>query len=754
MAQCIPKGITTNPDNSDWSSSVYDQPYKKNTGANLFDWRTNGISVNIPNIPAYNNTLLTSPFFFGTNASHLNGIIAFPDNNGAKNDFNPKDGWELIQRDFGYKSDHSVETPAYLAAPYFILYNKYTGTLRVLGYLSSSNGDFPIVNVKLSMKDAQGNGNVTGLLNYYNKVALPLDQSTPIWYATTPAALPFATNQAFFADFKIAYDPCTCNSNSKIVVSFEKVQDMDVELYGRLIATSTPIDQFDATHSSIDFSQYLTSVYNNPTDYQVSAGILTYKDIQTFKDDYNKLADDSVLPSFLKEGLDILSKAFSLGEVFAPEPLKKGLEAGSILSDFLSGRFGSESTSLPAVIKGEVSLKGHVINKSEQWGAGTTLANPGSAGSENAPADCCSTQPYYPLYNEVLGVFNLLYTPQVSAKEFSWGFGGVVTHSYEYHLSSPLQYTFNPAVKVNLANSHIYGSFEINEDPSTEGKNVFKRYTTNNISKFTSPLVPIESLSSFSVGYSGPSAGLENLTLSLTLDLEFQDLNKNGTPNKALYVITYPVTRSSLTNAIGIDPGYSEYITIGSTNYTSSTISAAWKDITITGNLTATAGTTININAGGNVILVAGSSVGPGISLQGGVYPITVNTSVIPQSSASVTSFCNSATYKANSVAETKKVNNPASSNLFAQEKLHETIAYPNPAQNIVNFQYYVEEASYVRLSILDLTGREITTVVDEFQEAGEYDLSVETTGLTNGVYVYTLETSQGKESKRLLIMK
>jgi len=131
-----------------------------------------------------------------------------------------------------------------------------------------------------------------------------------------------------------------------------------------------------------------------------------------------------------------------------------------------------------------------------------------------------------------------------------------------------------------------------------------------------------------------------------------------------------------------------------------------------------------------------------------------VNTTLSPQTSAQVSSFCSGSLYKANTVAEAKKINDLSSSNLLTKEKPHETIAYPNPAQNKVNFQYYVEEASYVKLAILDLTGREITTVVDEFQETGAYDRAVEITGLSNGVYIYTFETSIGKESKRLMILK
>jgi hypothetical protein len=40
------------------------------------------------------------------------------------------------------------------------------------------------------------------------------------------------------------------------------------------------------------------------------------------------------------------------------------------------------------------------------------------------------------------------------------------------------------------------------------------------------------------------------------------------------------------------------------------------------------------------------------------------------------------------------------------------------------------------------------------YQEAGPYEFAYDASNLPAGVYIYTLETSKGKETKRLVVMK
>lgn len=664
VAQNCYLGITTNPDNTIWNNPPYNTLYKQNTGPNKFDWRQPIYNFSLPFSATYNNIpshQLLSPFFFGAEAPYLSSIIAFPDNGGVLNDFNPEDGWELIRKDFGFKADGTTNTSESLAGPYLILYNKYTGTLRVFGWLASANGDFPTINVRLGLKHIAGQNDVTGLFSYYNQLALPMDKPSTIIHATTPASFPPVPEWPFFADFKVAYDPCTCNIASNLIVSMEKVQQMDVTLYGRVLATSTPVNLvpdslLSTTKSKYNFKNYLTSVYDQEnSDKSITAGMLTYGTINQMISDYKLSAEATSSSDFFKEGFDILGKALSVASIFGPEGkegLKRGLEAASTLSDFLSGRFGSETTTLPSVIQGEMSLTGHVVNKSDQH-YDYPIANPGSLGSDNAP-ECCSANPYYPMYNEVLGVFALTETPIANVRVHPFIFAnphnpGISHATFEVIVQTP-KYIFNPATRINLANSRLYTSIELEIGGNINGgKDIFRRYTTDGKTVYSSPSVPIESQQLLSMGYDIDYRfmGTGKLKLSVMLDLEFYDLNKKGIPNRSVMVLTYPLKISSITDynlTLGNSIA-SGFLTIGQTNFTSSQVISSWYDITITGNLTASTGTTVTINAGGNIIVQPGVSVGAGVILKSGAYPISIDQALRPQSTAQVSSFCSSSNY-------------------------------------------------------------------------------------------------------------
>lgn len=54
-------------------------------------------------------------------------------------DFHPEDGWELLHRHLGFEMDNTTlveQTTDNRLGPYFILYNRYTGIIRVLASLN------------------------------------------------------------------------------------------------------------------------------------------------------------------------------------------------------------------------------------------------------------------------------------------------------------------------------------------------------------------------------------------------------------------------------------------------------------------------------------------------------------------------------------------------------------------------------------------------------------------------------------------
>lgn len=79
---------------------------------------------------------------------------------------------------------------------------------------------------------------------------------------------------------------------------------------------------------------------------------------------------------------------------------------------------------------------------------------------------------------------------------------------------------------------------------------------------------------------------------------------------------------------------------------------------------------------------------------------------------------------------------------------------YPNPFNPVTTIQYEVATESRIRLKLYDITGREITTLVDEVKPAGEYRVSFDASGLPSGVYIYRIEADKFNESKKLILLR
>jgi photosystem II stability/assembly factor-like uncharacterized protein len=85
---------------------------------------------------------------------------------------------------------------------------------------------------------------------------------------------------------------------------------------------------------------------------------------------------------------------------------------------------------------------------------------------------------------------------------------------------------------------------------------------------------------------------------------------------------------------------------------------------------------------------------------------------------------------------------------------------YPNPFNPATTISYSLpgEESLQVNLKIYDMIGNEITALVNEEKQPGNYKVNFNASGLSSGVYFYTLNIS-GKEnnyssSKKMIVLK
>ncbi|MBS1494243.1 MAG: T9SS type A sorting domain-containing protein [Bacteroidetes bacterium] len=79
---------------------------------------------------------------------------------------------------------------------------------------------------------------------------------------------------------------------------------------------------------------------------------------------------------------------------------------------------------------------------------------------------------------------------------------------------------------------------------------------------------------------------------------------------------------------------------------------------------------------------------------------------------------------------------------------------YPNPYNPSTKINYELRITNYVTLKVFDLSGKEVETLVNKKQIAGSYSIDFNASYLSSGVYFYTLQTENYKETKKMLLIK
>ena len=79
---------------------------------------------------------------------------------------------------------------------------------------------------------------------------------------------------------------------------------------------------------------------------------------------------------------------------------------------------------------------------------------------------------------------------------------------------------------------------------------------------------------------------------------------------------------------------------------------------------------------------------------------------------------------------------------------------YPNPFNPSTVIQYQIPLAGKVTLKIYDILGREVRTLVNEFQQNGSYSITFNALHLSSGVYFYRIQAGSFIETKKMLLLK
>lgn len=79
---------------------------------------------------------------------------------------------------------------------------------------------------------------------------------------------------------------------------------------------------------------------------------------------------------------------------------------------------------------------------------------------------------------------------------------------------------------------------------------------------------------------------------------------------------------------------------------------------------------------------------------------------------------------------------------------------YPNPFNQSTMFNVQCPIGGDVSVKVFDVTGKEITTLVNEYFQPGTYQVRFDAAGLTSGIYFYTFEANGFRTTRKCILLK
>jgi hypothetical protein len=79
---------------------------------------------------------------------------------------------------------------------------------------------------------------------------------------------------------------------------------------------------------------------------------------------------------------------------------------------------------------------------------------------------------------------------------------------------------------------------------------------------------------------------------------------------------------------------------------------------------------------------------------------------------------------------------------------------YPNPFNPSTTINYAIQRPGMVILKMYNIVGQEIQTLVNEYQAAGNYQVTVNAQNLSSGVYFYRLQSNSTLLMRKMILLR
>ena len=89
-----------------------------------------------------------------------------------------------------------------------------------------------------------------------------------------------------------------------------------------------------------------------------------------------------------------------------------------------------------------------------------------------------------------------------------------------------------------------------------------------------------------------------------------------------------------------------------------------------------------------------------------------------------------------------------------APKKFELSQNYPNPFNPNTTIRFSLPEAGNVKLTLFNILGQEIKTLVNEFKESGVHTINFDASELNSGMYIYKIEAANFVQTRKMTLVK
>ena len=728
-------------------------------------------------------------------------------NGGTKSDFLWSEGWELLKHNFGYQANGQAISNQNEAIdyPYMMLYNRYKGIVRVFIYNNAVAGS----NNRLVITLSQSGERTHALFGTKGRALGTQAKSS---YQVIAQLL---RNRWSYADFVMGYDPCTPLREGDLRVTFAEQLHAGVSLAGRSVSVELPASQDQIFSEGFLYGD--VSVDN--------VGMMVLPTIDKLTDvEYTNVATGEVVTPDSKENpgvqmmaiSDLLSKGGGLADIMKPlndnatngQRLKRasylGLLATASYVGFSIAGPTSQSVTLnmpppqPYISYGELKMQGTVTtvnpNKEE-----FRIAIPGSENAhtkeEYVPTGPGSSESSAPIYNETLGIVNLINVPDMvyrnDIRTYNVVGGNITQREASFSLKNKVYYTVTDRVGIDWNKSEIRIAVRIKDKNNGRNYLISRSYDiteqdllANEVKKFLKIKVAgrnsdrwvinqpvyfllnseqakiVEPINFFGDMYRKGSAPSSYKKMVLNRSNgRWEEAPFNQTVNENTHYDPEDILRGKLIHSYSFGSDAVRQTAIAKQVFADNPLASKVYnrtdirgdiecDYILTANIHYTANNRVNYRNNKQIVqyypmkIVTGNpnSYPVNSSYDNALSSVANQYRVTPASVRSV--ICgNGSLYQ----VSTPAVARVTQSSLEQKEAVFTkpvTKAYPNPASGKVHFDFAITKAGEAKLALYNLSGKLVKLITKANYEKGYHKLSADVSGLKPGVYVYRLETS------------